>query len=634
MPSEIQELKASPAQREAICFTEGTMLVLAGPGSGKTHVITQRIRYLIEEKGVCPGQILTITFTKSAALEMKNRCLKVCPTASGAVFGTFHSIFYQILRRSAEYRNYSLITQYEKRNIIKQILLADGCAGDMDSAAILSRCDELLAGISYQKNVGEISCKESPQEDESFFKMIMQKYRKECENRQLLDFDDMLLLCHKLLTENPGERARWQSHFSYLLIDEMQDVNYWQFEMARLLSAGHKNLFVVGDDDQAIYSFRGSDPFYMRKFLAEFPESRVVRLSDNFRCGDKIVELAAKCISNNTLRFEKEIKAVTEKENQACIKCFATKEEEMEFLCEEVRGNAAILLRTNTEAEYIARCLSRKRIPYQMKEKPKCFYDNPYVEDILSILRFVFQKPLRKDFYCFMNKPERGISRECIKGEMVDFKELKAVFGKRGEPGAALQRLEKDCAFLKNLDTYACITYILQGMKYREYLDGKLRGGEREKAGEIMDKLLNQSRDYASVDDFLAFVEQYKKDLAENCGREGKVQDNQNHTGENNGNGKNGNEKNGVEAVQIMTYHASKGLEFDRVFLPGINSGKVPHGHILTKEQMEEERRMFYVAMTRARNYLCISYVKGEMEGEDVVSPFVTELLQDDGCTG
>lgn len=606
MPNNSYELKVSPEQREAICFHEGAMLVLAGPGSGKTLVITQRIRYLIEEKGVYPGHILVITFTKSAALEMQQRCLKICPTANGVVFGTFHSVFYQILRCSDKYRNYSLITYYEKQNIMKQILTVNGFAGELDAKGLLLLCNEMLTKISRQKNTGEKT-------EDNRLTFIMKTYQKECALRQLLDFDDMLMLCHQLLMENRVERIHWQEHFKYILVDEVQDVNGMQYELTKLLSARHKNLFVVGDDDQAIYSFRGSDPHYMQQFLQDFPESRLIRLSDNYRCGSEIVRMAANCISYNTGRFDKEIKAAAEKENKVEIKSFESKEMEMNKLCEtlaESKGCKAVLLRTNTAAEYVAQCLSKKNIPYRMKEKIKCFYDNAYVEDILSVLRFVFHKPLRKDFYCFMNKPERGISRECIKTEVVDFTALKRMFDEESELGNSLRRLEKDCEFLRKLDAYAAITYILHGMKYREFLHMSLCGQEKEKAMKIMDELLRRSREYAGAPEFLAFVENYKRDLEKNY----RVASKEFSTR--------------AEETYIMTYHASKGLEFDSVFLPGVNNGIVPNGHILTREQLEEERRMFYVAMTRARKYLFVSYVKGEKDGDEVISPFVPELSE------
>ena len=625
----------SPAQQEAICFGEGTMLVLAGPGSGKTAVITQRIRYLVEERHITPSDILTITFTKAAALEMKQRACQICRGAENAVFGTFHSVFFQIIRSSSKFQNYSIMTEQQKLQILRPLLKGK----KLDCVQMSSFCEQFLSNLSFYKNTGrergDVSAdkkgkkrykaelneaeenavqKQAGQNRAEQMQLheLRQAYEQCCRKRWLLDFDDILIYCHRLLTEDPGLRDRWKNRFRYILIDEFQDINDVQYQIIKLLCAYYENLFVVGDDDQAIYSFRGADPSYMHRFLEDFPKSRQVNLNINYRCGDRILALAARSIAHNKYRFEKEIKAGNSGENRVIAACFQNRTEELSFLTEEIlthqnEGLTAILVRTNRMAESVAEACFRRQIPCQMREKKQDFYAQKCVVEVLSVIRFVAEGRNRSDFMAFMNKPVRYINREMLQKETVDLWALLEECREDPEQYRIIQKLQQDLAMVEMLDPFGAISYIRKVMQY----DCCLSPGEAgEKEKEILDELLERCREFHSHTAFLAHIAAYRSKLEQESGRKQSEADQ-------------GNAK--QNPVRIMTYHGSKGLEFDTVFLPFLNIGDVPHGRNLSSMELEEERRLFYVAVTRAKKSLYLS-CEGMVQGENRQSVFWTEL--------
>lgn len=600
----------SPAQQEAICFGEGTMLVLAGPGSGKTAVITQRIRYLVEERHITPSDILTITFTKAAALEMKQRACQICRGAENAVFGTFHSVFFQIIRSSSKFQNYSIMTEQQKLQILRPLLKGK----KLDCVQMSSFCEQFLSDLSFYKNTGREREEKAGQNQAVQMQLheLRQAYEQCCRKRWLLDFDDILIYCYRLLMEDSGMRGRWQSRFRYILIDEFQDINDVQYQIIKLLSANYENLFVVGDDDQAIYSFRGADPSYMHRFLEDYPKSRQVNLNINYRCGDRILALAARSIAHNKYRFEKEIKAGNSGENRVIATCFQNRAEELSFLTEEImthrnEGLTAILVRTNRMAEQVAEACFRRQIPYQMREKKQDFYAQKCVVEVLSVIRFVAEGRNRSDFMAFMNKPVRYINREMLQKETVDLWALLEECREDPEQYRIIQKLQQDLAMVEMLDPFGAISYIRKVMQY----DCCLSQGETgEKEKEILDELLERCREFHSHTAFLSHIAAYRSKLEQESNRKQSGTD-PNKTDQN--------------PVRIMTYHGSKGLEFDTVFLPFLNSGDVPHGRNLSSMELEEERRLFYVAVTRAKKSLYLS-CEGMVQGENRQSVFWAEL--------
>ena len=525
------------------------MLVLAGPGSGKTAVITQRIRYLVEERHITPSDILTITFTKAAALEMKRRACQICRGAENTVFGTFHSVFFQIIRSSSKFQNYSIMTEQQKLQILRPLLKGK----KLDRVQMSSFCEQFLSDLSFYKNTGreredvfadkkgknQHKAELNEAEENAGWKQTVQKqteqkhavqekagqqmqlyelrhaYEQCCRKKWLLDFDDILIYCYRLLMEDSGMRSRWQSRFRYILIDEFQDINNVQYQIIKLLSANYKNLFVVGDDDQAIYSFRGADPSYMHHFLEDYPKSRQVKLNINYRCGDRILALAARSIAHNKYRFEKEIKAGNSGENRVIATCFQNRAEELSFLTEEIlkhnrKQQTAILVRTNRMAEMVAEACFRRQIPYQMREKKQDFYAQKSIVEVLSVIRFVTEGRKRSDFMTFMNKPVRYINRETLQKETVDLWALLKECREDPEQYRIIQKLQQDLAMVEMLDPFGAISYIRKVMQY----DFCLSPGETgEKEMEILDELLERCREFHSHTAFLTHIAAYRSKL-------------------------------------------------------------------------------------------------------------------------
>lgn len=588
------------------------MLVLAGPGSGKTTVIAERVRYLIEEANVRPEQILTITFTKAAAMEMQRRCQKICPQAGCAVFGTFHSVFYQFLRKSEKYQNYSLINEKEKYEIMKKLI-------PCKTMTVLQHeyvCQCMLRKISFCKNTGE----KMPEEEEN---AIMRRYCNLCEEQEKLDFDDMLLLCKRMFEQIPAELKKWQNQFLYILVDEFQDINSCQYEVLKLLARRHGNLFAVGDDDQAIYSFRGSDPEIMKRFVSEYPGCRQVFLSENYRCGASIVSLAGNSIAQNIKRFEKNICAVKNTADCVTLKQYDNREEEIEAILTSIEkgtqglanaegkmGKTAVLVRTNAQLEYLAEMFYRRKIPCNIREKRYCFYEQSAVQDVLAILRFAVCGKKRSDFFQFMNKPFRGLERTVFSDETVDLQKCAKKEAARGNGEAAeqLKCMERYVGLICRMDAYGAVKLALTGMKYESYVLERCGKNEnlRKQMREQLEELAEHARGFETIRNFLQHVQDYIEQFH--------LQQPNNVVQE--------------KAVHIMTYHASKGLEFERVYLPMLCGGIVPHGRMLTQDETEEERRMFYVAMTRAEKELWLSW------HDKTPSIFLTELGLEKGEGG
>lgn len=603
MPESKGFLHSDEGQKLAIMHGTGPMLVLAGPGSGKTYVITNRIAHLISRCKIPPNNILVITFTKAAALEMQTRANALLQQCAYVQFGTFHSIFYQILRLSEGHKDLTLISDKERKNFIKAIL-SNGFTAEKD---LDGQADHCLKEISRKKNLlvcpapapvaeQEIKTLEKKEEimknnkgglSEGQFIRVYHAYEQWLRENQKLDFDDMLRLCYFYLWENPEKRKKWQERFAYILIDEFQDINPLQYETVKLLS-GNGNIFAVGDDDQAIYGFRGADPLLMKQFEQEFG-AKIVRLSHNYRCSGNITEMACRFIAHNKDRFQKDIVAVKEPGENVVIRELADREQELKVLEAEIKSyqgqnpgkTQAILTRTNGLLESYGQLLGRSG-------------KNPLWEDMASYLKFINCGRKREDFLKIMNKPVRYISRNIILEPVINFKVLSNRLKDKPWIMNRIMELEKQVEFAKRLDLSGQLHYIWKALGYEQYAKER-SGGEIGKIKENavwFSKILSLAKACESLEELQDIME--KDESGQETER---------------------------EKISIMTYHGAKGLEFDRVYLPDLNYGRVPHGRMLTQEELEEERRMFYVAVTRAKESLFLLYTK-----EQTGSPFLTEI--------
>lgn len=612
------ELKINPIQKKAIESFSGAVQLLAGPGSGKTFVITQRIRYLIETHGVEPSSILVITFTKAAAEEMKQRFYKLMDTAKPPVnFGTFHAIFYHILRQTGQYRKFTLIKEIEKRKLLAQILQLPKSQLFINDEKI----DNLIRYISIIKNDGgnmEACIQETFPKEE--LGKIYTEYNEYLNEFRKLDFDDMGLLCLKLFEENPDIRGQWQERYKYIMVDEFQDINPMQYRIVKNIAGKRANIFIVGDDDQSIYGFRGAKPDIMRQFMEDYKAATQLLLNVNYRCHEDIVQKSLRVISVNKNRYNKEISASHAEGKGVIMTQYPNQETEYETLINELKeyndagklerlSNTAIIYRTNHECSLLAEKLLLNKLPFIMKEPIKSQYDHFVIKDILAYLEFASGNRSRELFHLFMNRPLRYLKKDCSRKSLVTLEEVLNYYKDNENMKKTAVKLFSDIERIKAMRPHLAISYIRKVIGYDTYLKENYDADSVNKFLQIADDFQNFSKKYDSFHALNDYISQCRE-LVENK---------RNENADKQIDGK-------TNGVRLMTMHASKGLEFDTVILPDVNEGKIPSKQSNTPEAVEEERRMFYVAMTRAKKNLYI-LCYGEKEGRDTPSRFLEPLM-------
>lgn len=609
------------AQSKAITHGEGPMLVLAGPGSGKTLVITQRIKYLIEEKQVKPEHILVITFTKAAALEMQKRFLSISENKILPVmFGTFHAIFFQILKQTYSFSASSIMKESQKVALIKEVIKTI----PEQQILIHEQEDEeenihkLLSEISKVKNCG-LQAREFKSEivSASVFDTIYQQYCKKMTSLKKVDFDDMVLLCYQLLQQRQDVLKLWQERFSYILIDEFQDINPLQYKIVQMLTCPRNNLFIVGDDDQAIYGFRGSDPHIMLHFQQDYPNAERVLLNINYRSKHDIVEHANRLIKHNANRFDKEVIAQNTSKDGVRICYFESRQEQTKNIVSLIKQymrqpgaryrDIALIYRTNTHATIMAEKLLKEKIPFQMKEKTGNIYHSTVAKDIIAYLSYALYQKDMKAFYRIMNRPVRYIRRDTVPMKCFTMQELVGNNQDKAYVVQNITRFYEHMKFLKGMSPYAAINFIRKGIGYDEYLRDKAKeiGASFEKWEQELTFIQESALDFDTIQEWLLYVEQYEENLEQS-------------------------KKEKEDAVTIVTMHASKGLEWPVVIIPDVNEGHIPHKKAITDAELEEERRMFFVAMTRAKEKLFLFSVKEKEAGTNLPSRFIHEVIQPD----
>lgn len=588
----MSDLLLNEKQRLALQHGEGPAVVFAGPGSGKTTVLTERIGYLIREKGVSPASILVLTYTKAAALSMQRRFLDSGQRENRPVtFGTFHAVFFQILRSYYPFQTDCLLSDSGRQILLFQVmqkLHMEYEAGE-----------QLLACISLQKSGREILPLPDGISEEQFRK-LSRAYAEQTAAMGKLDFDDMLLRCKALLEGRQDIRRQWQERFLYLLADEFQDCNRIQYELLRILAAPEHNLFVVGDDDQAIYGFRGASPGIMQQPGKDYPGCAFYFLTENYRSTGQLVEAAGKVISQNRDRMEKRCTASADKAGKPgriMVRAFAERQQQYHYLAEQLKkGKAeqetAVLCRTNAELFKIRTLLEREHIPCICKGKEESLYEHFYALDLDSYLKLAADLCRREDFLRILNRPERGLIREGIPAGRVSLEKLACCYEGCGQKPQAekIRLLDTFAGRMKKMSPYLAIRMVRSVIGYDGYL--KQRAGEEQelyrKWEADLDKLQDSAKSFSQIRDWLAFTEGQRS-------------------------GKRGGEKEQKgcgKGVRLMTLHESKGLEFHTVLIPSLNEGNLPYGRLLSREQEEEERRLFYVGITRAKNILQLLYVK------------------------
>ena len=596
----------NPQQREAVLAADGPVLILAGAGSGKTRVITHRLAHLILERGVEGGAILAVTFTNKAAGEMKARAeALLAGRALSTWISTFHAFCVRLLRREAAAAGlkpgFLIYDTEDQLQTVREALRA------LDLSEKLHPPRRLLSRISARKNTGR-----DPEEAEagsfaeSTFARVAERYRQSLQAAGALDFDDLLLRSVSLLKSDAPARERWQRRFRYLLVDEYQDTNQAQYELVRLLAGSLGNVTVVGDEDQSIYSWRGAQISNILDFEHDFPGARVLRLEENYRSTQAILDAASALVAHNERRKGKTLRAVKPRGLPVSLYEAADEFDEATFVVQEIaahRGRrAAVLFRMNAQSRLFEEALLQRRIPYVVVGGVG-FYERREVKDVLAYLRLLVNPDDAVAFRRILNVPTRGIGartveeldRRATERGLSPWEALGEVVDQAVLPARATQPLARFRELLDGLREDALrlnikglLERILAGSGYSAMLASE-DSQESQDRLENLAELLSAAADYEAVEE--------APTLTGFLDRAALLTD--------------ADQVKGEAPVVLMTLHAAKGLEFDRVFLVGLEEGLVPHSRSLgSTESLEEERRLCSVGMTRAMEQLTLSWAQ------------------------
>ena len=608
MTSLLDEL--NERQREAVLATEGPVLVLAGAGTGKTRVITYRVAHLIEQ-GVAPQAILAVTFTNKAANVMKERIGELLRAsgrdASDVWVSTFHSFCARLLRREATHlglpRDFAIYDDDDQTSAVKRALAQLGLsAEDYPPRA-------LRAQISHAKNHGI-----SPDEMESQAAQMRDAGRKDAaavfrtydeilRKAAALDFDDLLLRAVELLRDHPDVRAAWSARFQYLMVDEFQDTNHAQEELVRLLAGTKKNVCVVGDEDQSIYGWRGARAGNLKRFTQDFPDAKLIRLEENYRSTQTILDAAAAVVKNNSDRLGKNLQATLGSGEK--LRYFEAPDAvaEAEFICGEIsavvrkdpEARVAVLYRTGAQSRSFEEVLRRLGIRHRVVGGFS-FYERAEVRNALAYVRLLFHPEDDVALLRVLNVPPRGIGATTVA----------ALEARAKETGKPLWDVICDANFLVGKKAAGALGY------FRKMIEDLREERSGLTPAHLIERVLNQTG-------YLDWVEQ--QDNLEHTSRADNLRELSNAMAEAAEQGQSleeildhaaltsdSDEYDETITVSLMTLHSAKGLEFDAVFLAGLEEGLLPHSRSLdTNAEIEEERRLFYVGMTRAKKSLILS---------------------------
>jgi len=603
--------RLSQEQREAVFSSRRNLLVTAGPGSGKTVVIVNRIVHLINEQNINPKNIIVITFTRAASINMKNRYIAINGKDKVPFFGTFHGLFYKILKNF--YGQINIIDTLEVYKLIKNVLMSylDEVGDD--------KVKEVINNISLFKISGDVVENFSPSIDKGIFTAaynIYEQYRKE---KNLFDFDDLQIGCKDLFIKNYTILQGYKKLFKHILVDEFQDCDPMQVEILKLLNE-ENSIFAVGDEDQCIYGFRGSNPECMVGFSNHFEGGGKLPLSTNYRCPKNIVEISMNIIKNNSMRNDKYITAFKEQDGIIAVLNNVNENaqaDEISNIIQKHKENPdssyrdnAILYRTNVECRSLIDVFIKKRIPFKLLDKEYDFFQHFICKDIIAYFRLSIDNSDKESFLRIINKPFRYISKlnlEKLKRNRVRedcFEMVKDIEGVPVFQMKMLDKLRKDIIFLNKTSLASAIDNLVLSVGYHDYIREyctkfKIDLSEME---DVIDEFRQSAEEYRSIIAFLAHVEEVKEEISKHK----KSLD--------------------EDAVILSTIHGVKGMEFKNVYLINCNEENIPHVNSIDTN-LEEERRLFYVGITRAIDnvWLCISKnVKGKAKE---TSRFIKECL-------
>lgn len=605
------------SQIQAISHMDGPAMVLAGPGSGKTTVITHRIKNLIEKAEVRPENILVVTFTKAAAISMQKRFSTLMNGGKGQLvtFGTFHSVFYKILRKSRRYEATEILSERQKTDYLREIIGRYGISSNDISELSQNIINDIgnIKGNMLNAQEYEPSCCKK----EDFIK-VYNAYNLELKKDGKMDFDDILRECYLLLCENHTILEQWRELYKYILIDEFQDINRIQMNIIELLASPLNNIFVVGDDDQSIYGFRGARPEIMIEFKDYYPEAELIVLDVNYRSTQSIINVAGRVIENNKTRLDKCAHANNDKDFQPDIRKFRNQVEELKFVVSKIKeyenqgislSEMAILVRNNSQIQEISSFLKNRKIEAESGKHRSNIYNGMVAKDILSYVRGALKFDgtyFNEDLIYVLNKPQRYISRQVVLSVNMNISAVRRIYSKNNID-SFLFHIE----MIRKLPPQAALSYIRKGAGYEEYLRLYAIENNIPMSGLIkqLEQLVQECSKFNTLEQWINSIDSAQNSEGQNFGKKS--------SGEGGTNNR----------INIMTMHGSKGLEFKAVFIVDANQGIIPTSKALRERDFEEERRLFYVAITRAIDYLNIYAVEERLGCPIEVSMFVEEML-------
>ena len=643
----------NPRQAEAVQLTEGPLLIMAGAGSGKTRVLTHRIAYLIEEKGVNPWNILAITFTNKAAKEMKERVINLMEAGGEDVWiSTFHSMCVRILRRDVDHigysKNFTIIDSSEQLTLMKRVvkeLNIDPKKYDPRSilGAISNAKNELLTVAAYSARQGSLF--------EEIVARCYEMYQKELRRNQCLDFDDLIMLTIRLFQDNPEILQYYQRKFHYIHVDEYQDTNHAQYTLVNLLAAGFRNLCVVGDADQSIYGWRGADMQNILDFEKDYPDAQTILLEQNYRSTQNILSAANQVIGHNRNRKEKKLWTENDQGDKITYYRGDSERDEGRFIVSEIQrlqreqqrkyGDFAVLYRTNAQSRVVEETFLKANIPYKMVGGHK-FYDRKEIKDILAYLQVIANPADSLSLLRIINVPKRGVGAGSIEklqsfAALHDFSLLEAgqnvaLSSLKGKAATEIEKLAQSLADFNQMIPYLSVTELTREVLEKTGYEDELK---RQNNLESQNRLEN-------LEEFLSVTMEFDKTYEAQPEEEQEAPEDKLTIFLNDLALLSDVDSYEEEAseVTLMTLHAAKGLEFPVVFLVGMEEGVFPLSRAMMEEaELEEERRLAYVGITRAEEALYLTnalsrtlYGKTQYNRPSrFVSEIESELLQGKG---
>ena len=524
--------KLNTAQQKAVCHETGPMLVLAGPGSGKTTVLLCRISRLLERGLAKPQEILALTFSKAAAEEMKSR-FENLNGASGVSFGTFHSIFFRILRSRYGWNVEQIFQEEERRNILRNSIEAEKWDIPDLEEYISQFFSQLSLMNSELEQPNRFTPTGMPVEE---FRKLYRAYEGYKERHEKLDFDDMLTQCYQLLREDAAVREYWQRKYKFILVDEFQDVNQAQFACLQILAEKHQNLFVVGDDDQSIYAFRGARPDFLLRFPTLYPAAKKVTLNTNYRSTERIVNLAERVIGNNEVRFVKNMKGIGEAGDKVTFFLAEDAAKEAAHIAEKIGRlldegmpltEIAVIYRTNLQGGAFARELYKRGIPYDLRDNSGNVYEHWVAKDLLAYLLLAENEESDSALRRILNKPKRYIGQDLLaEADTMPAPGLRSFIvcpSLKGWQEENLENLRIDLNQIRKRTPYDALKYIRKVIGYDEYLEefAAYRRTSAQVLQEIADEIMETAKDCADVRSFREQLERLSLQMKEQSRKKG-----------------------------------------------------------------------------------------------------------------